>query len=61
MIEFTLTDGNPIAINLALVDYIQPADDLTFVAFNDGREISIIEDYADVAAALGIARAGEVR
>lgn len=59
MIEFTLTDGNPVAVNPMLVDYAQPADDVTYIVFNDGRDLSVLEDYDTVAAAIGVARRSE--
>jgi hypothetical protein len=52
MKEFTLHDGNPVSINLSEVDYFQPADDGTYIAFKDGRSITVDEDYEDVRSAL---------
>lgn len=46
--EFTLPDGNPVRVNMANVDYIQPADDGALIVFMDGRELQVTDDYEDV-------------
>ena len=51
MRDFTLADGTPVWISPAEVDYFQASDDGTFVAFKDGRDISVHEDYHEVKAA----------
>ena len=47
--EFTLTDGNPVSINMDQVDYFQLCDDGTLVVFADGRQLELEESYDAVA------------
>ena len=48
MRDFTLTDGRPVWIRAAEIDYFQAADDGTLIAFKDGRELLVNEDYVEV-------------
>lgn len=50
--EFTLCDGNPVAINLEQIDYFQPCHDGTLVVFADGRNLELVESYDAVAEVL---------
>ena len=47
--EFTLNDGNPVSINMEQVDYFQPSNDGTLVAFSNGQKLEIRESYDAVA------------
>ena len=47
--EFSLTDGNPVTINLDQIDYFQPSDDGTLVVFSDGRTLELVDSYDAVA------------
>jgi hypothetical protein len=58
--EFTLPDGNPVTVNLVNVDYFQPEEHGTFIAFIDGRNLCVQERYDAVAEVLNPERqAGE--
>lgn len=50
--EFTLNDGNPVSVNMDQVDYFQPSDDGTLIAFSDGRHLEVRESYDAVAEVL---------
>lgn len=52
IVEFTLTDGNPVTINMAQIDYFQPCHDGTLVVFADGRQLELQESYDAVAEVL---------
>ena len=52
VVEFTLTDGNPVTINMDQIDYFQPCDDGTLVVFADGQKLELQESYDAVAEVL---------
>lgn len=52
MFEFTLADGNPVMVNLALVTHFQPSDDGTIIYFNDDSSVTVAEAYDAVAETL---------
>lgn len=50
--EFTLHDDYRVTINMEQVDYFQPCDNGTLVAFSDGRKLELQESYDAVAEVL---------
>lgn len=50
--EFTLSDGNPVSVNLERVDYFQPADEGTLIVFADNVCVTVSEPYDAVAEVL---------
>ncbi|MCW2393521.1 hypothetical protein [Sphingobium sp. B11D3A] len=58
--EFTLDDGNPVSVNLALVTHWAPSDDNTIIFFGEGADLVVRESYDEVSEILNPERqAGE--
>ena len=47
-IELTVSDGSPIAVNLAAIAYAQASDDGTLIVFIGGQDVLAREPYHEV-------------